>query len=238
MLPQMSKHQRFFVPLQAKCRLHAIFWRTDFPGCGILLDRHGPAVGIWQQAHGQPGAERAAHAPGPCLRRGAVSGCHRVAASPRRVDAGLRMDAAVGSGGLCHWRLLPVPVLYHHRFALRPAVHDAGPSGSCRNGMGGFGRSDGTGQHRGHAGHADGYCHFRVRARRPPPRVAETATERRALCRRCRRLPGCRTGAEQGGHDTLRGHDGQQPACVARTLLGQFPALHRRYCRFHLIIIL
>ena len=83
-------------------------------------------------------------------------------------DGGLWLDAAFRFSGLRHRRLLPLPVLYHHRLPLRTVVYDIGPT-SCRpDGLDHPRTRDEQDEYPGDDCHTGRHQHLRTWTRRAP----------------------------------------------------------------------
>ena len=128
------------------------------------MDGDGATERVWLEAAGQPDVECAANGASTGVLAGVVSGRNRRAVTHRRIDRGSRMDAVIRTGGLCHWRLLPLSMLYYYRFALWPAFHDAGSAVSSSDGLGDAGSTDDGYEHHSDAGDTVRYRHLGVGA--------------------------------------------------------------------------
>ena len=104
------------------------------------------------------------------------------------------MDAAFRTGRICDRRLLPVSVLYHHWFALRPAVYDAGATGCSLDGLDHTWSAAVRLGPACHVHHPVGYQHLCSWPRRASQGVAQIAAQRRAVCHRSCYVPRYRTG--------------------------------------------
>ena len=145
------------------------------------MDGNGTVERVWQQAAGQPDAERAAHGFGSVVLDGVVLGGNGVAPAAWRYIACLWMDAALRTCRLCHRRLLSLPVLYYHRLPIWSVVHDPRPIGGRPDGLGNPGPGDVTGEYTGDAGNVGRNRYLGGRTGRASAGVALTAVERRAL---------------------------------------------------------
>ena len=126
------------------------------------MDGDGVAERVRLEAAGQPDAECVANGVGAGVLASVVSGGDGQSVTHRCLDRGSRVDAAIRIGGLCHWRLLPLSMLYYYRFALWPALHDAGSLICCSNGLGDAGAADDGDEHHSDAGNARWNQYFRT----------------------------------------------------------------------------
>lgn len=127
------------------------------------MDGDGATERVWLEAAGQLDAECIANGAGTGVLAGVISGGNGLSVTHRRIDRGSRVDAVVWTGGLRHWRLLPLSMLYYYRFALWPALHDAGSAVSSPDGLGDAGSADDGDEYHSDAGNACWNQYFRDR---------------------------------------------------------------------------
>ena len=70
---------------------------------GVFVDGDGAAKRVRFEATGQPDVECATNDVGAGVFAGVVLGGNGGTATHWRIDRGCRMDAAIWTGGLCHW---------------------------------------------------------------------------------------------------------------------------------------
>ena len=166
--------------------------------CDCIAQRDG------QQAHGQRDAKLHSHGHHAHLLGNPVLDCHRQSAASTRKHRGLPVDDALGTGGICDRRLLPLSVLHHHWVEVWAAVHDSGTHHSRHHGVGHAGTVDQAHGHHSHARHPHWHRHHCAGTRRQlASSLTQAATQWRAVCHWRRSVPGSGTGAEQDRYEPL-----------------------------------
>ena len=127
------------------------------------MDGYSVAERTWLKETGEPYVERAENGAGAAVLGGVVFGGNGQSAACWSFVGGQRMDVALRTGWLRDRRFLPLPMLYHHWFALRTTLHDDGAAGGSFHGVDYVRSADDDNEYRGHAGDALWYQHLHYR---------------------------------------------------------------------------